>query len=548
MKYSNKAIYFTLIHHTMVHFHAYTERPHEDRDDWNNLRKLTPFLWDYRGRVLMALASLILAKLANVGVPLALKEIVDVLDNPATRTLELPIMLLVVYGILKLSASLFNELRDALFAVDWCSITTGALIICATAWLDLPVCGGQSQGIVAIERQSAVSSSLVGEWISVAGNSKMVLRLAPDGSFSLGKQQGRYAPSDNTLVLQSNTSEISYQFDLAANELTLSGGDLKQALKFTRLRGLGDYEDWLSYLSPKSLLPRLKRIAVIALIAIGCRLLLWVMRLGIHFLIYCDWGPLKFIYPRNKNRTMTVYSLLINVSKYVVYLAAIGFVLTELGINYAAYLASLSVVGLAIGFGSQGLVQDMVTGFFIVFEEQFNVGDMVEIPPHVGIVQELGLRMTRLRNYLGQQVVIPNRNIATVGNYVHGAQHVVIDVAAGSVESAEQIQSDLRQVFEAIRRQFEEVILAIPENCERVSLSTGEHFARLSLAIWPQQQWVIEQELVPRIRSFLKNKGFEIPNDKVAVFYHQREQKPVGARKAAKGSAIREIAKRKRQT
>ena len=438
--------------------------------------------------------------------------------------------------------------RDALFAVDWCSITTGALMICATAWLDLPVCGGQSQSIVAIERQSAVSSSLVGEWISVAGNSKMVLRLAPDGSFSLGKQQGRYVPSDNTLLLQSNTSEISYQFDLAGNELTLSGGDLKQALKFTRLRGLGDYEDWLSYLSPKSLLPRLRRIGVIALIAIGCRLLLWVTRLGIHFLIYCDWGPLKFIYPHHKNRTMTVYSLLINVSKYVVYLAAIGFVLTELGINYAAYLASLSVVGLAIGFGSQGLVQDMVTGFSIVFEEQFNVGDMVEIPPHVGIVQELGLRMTRLRNYLGQQVVIPNRNIATVGNYVHGAQHVVIDVAAGSVESAEQIQSDLRQVFEAIRRQFEEVILAIPENCERVSLSTGEHFARLSLAIWPQQQWVIEQELVPRIRSFLKNKGFEIPNDKVAVFYHQREQKPVGARKAAKGSAIREIAKRKRQT
>lgn len=100
----------------MVHFHAYTERPHGNRDDWNNLRKLTPFLWDYRGRVLLALASLILAKLANIGVPLVLKEIVDVLDNPAARMLELPIMLLVVYGILKLSASLFNELRDALFA------------------------------------------------------------------------------------------------------------------------------------------------------------------------------------------------------------------------------------------------------------------------------------------------------------------------------------------------------------------------------------------------------------------------------------------------
>lgn len=99
-----------------MRFYAYTERPHRDRDDWNNLKKLTPFLWDYRGRVLLALLSLVLAKMANVGVPLALKEIVDVLDHPATRLLELPIMLLLVYGVLKLSASLFNELRDALFA------------------------------------------------------------------------------------------------------------------------------------------------------------------------------------------------------------------------------------------------------------------------------------------------------------------------------------------------------------------------------------------------------------------------------------------------
>jgi len=100
----------------MAHFHAYTERPHEDRDDWNNLGKLAPFLWDYRGRVLMALASLVLAKLASIGIPLALKEIVDWLDKPETQLLELPVMLLVAYGVLKLSASLFNELRDALFA------------------------------------------------------------------------------------------------------------------------------------------------------------------------------------------------------------------------------------------------------------------------------------------------------------------------------------------------------------------------------------------------------------------------------------------------
>ncbi len=176
----------------------------------------------------------------------------------------------------------------------------------------------------------------------------------------------------------------------------------------------------------------------------------------------------------------------------------------------------------------------MVTGFFIVFEEQFNVGDMVEIPPHVGIVQELGLRMTRLRNYLGQKVVIPNRNIAAVGNYTKGAQHVNIDIAAQSQEAATKAQSHLIQIVENIGTQFKDIIIATPETSEVISLSTGEHFIRLHLTIWPQQQWVIEQEMVPRIRVALKSKGFEIPNDKISVFYYPREQQPIGARKHTK--------------
>jgi small conductance mechanosensitive channel len=406
----------------------------------------------------------------------------------------------------------------------------------------------KSQGIVGMEQQSATRSSLVGEWISVLGDRKIVFRLTPEGGFSLGKQKGKYVSEVNTVILKTGTSEVSYQFELAGNELTLSDGDLKQPLKFTRMQGLNDYQDWLSYLSPQSLLPRLKRIAVIAVIAVSCRVLFLILQVIIHFVIYCDWGPLKLVYGHHKNRTMTIYSLLINLSKYVVYLAALGFILTELGINYTAYLASLSVVGLAIGFGSQGLVQDMVTGFFIVFEEQFNVGDMVEIPPHVGIVQDLGLRMTKLRNYLGQKVVIPNRNIATVGNYTKGAQRVNIDVVAASLEAAEQMRSYLAQIVDGIGRQFEEVILATsPESSETVSLSTGEHFARLSLSIWPQQQWVIEQEVVPRVRSALQRKGFEIPNDKVSVFYHHREQQPVGILKRGENDSRLIQPKRQKQ-
>ncbi len=93
-----------------------TERVHKDRRDAHNLRAMLPYLWEFRGRALLALACLVLAKVANVGVPLVLKEVVDAFEPGQTQALILPVSLLLAYGLLKLSAALFNELRDIVFA------------------------------------------------------------------------------------------------------------------------------------------------------------------------------------------------------------------------------------------------------------------------------------------------------------------------------------------------------------------------------------------------------------------------------------------------
>ena len=99
----------------MVHYH-YTSAPHTERQDLRNLKRMFPYIWEYRGRVLLALVSLILAKVATVGVPLVLKEIVDTLDSAEGMVVTLPIVLFLAYGVLRLSSSLFNEMRDAIFA------------------------------------------------------------------------------------------------------------------------------------------------------------------------------------------------------------------------------------------------------------------------------------------------------------------------------------------------------------------------------------------------------------------------------------------------
>ena len=93
----------------------YTEAPGSDRNDLSNFRTLLPYLWEFKGRVLFALACLILAKVANVGIPLLLRDVVNSLDNDAGALLVVPTGLLLAYGALRLSSALFGELRDLLF-------------------------------------------------------------------------------------------------------------------------------------------------------------------------------------------------------------------------------------------------------------------------------------------------------------------------------------------------------------------------------------------------------------------------------------------------
>jgi len=91
------------------------EQPSANRNDWKTIRSLLPYLWEFKGRVVLALALLVMAKLANVAVPLVLKEIIDALDQ-SRALLALPILLLLTYGALRLCSTLFGELRDAVFA------------------------------------------------------------------------------------------------------------------------------------------------------------------------------------------------------------------------------------------------------------------------------------------------------------------------------------------------------------------------------------------------------------------------------------------------
>jgi small-conductance mechanosensitive channel len=400
----------------------------------------------------------------------------------------------------------------------------GALVACVLfSWVSLPS-PSFAQTLLGEQQQRAARESLVGDWTAAVGTGSVELSIGGDGQFSLDGTSGEWSVEDDTLRLQSKDAEVSYQFTVDKDQLTLSGGDLAQAMTFSRKPEAIGFLRSVTHLSPEDVRTKLYRLLVIAVILLVAAAVVKVLRLMSRFVIASDWGPLRFVHKYHKKRALTLHSLVLNLVKYVIYFVALGLVLAELGIDYRVYVASLSVIGLAVGFGSQGLVQDVVTGFFVIFEGQFDVGDMVEISGQTGIVQELGLRMTKLRNYLGQVVIIPNRNIAVVGNYTSGALQVEVDVAAGARDKAEEEVSKVHEISKQIFTQFAGVILKEPDVPKVLSLDTGEHFIRVKLAIWPQQQWVVEQQLIPRVREILKGAGFEVPGDRVVATYYAREE------------------------
>ena len=376
-------------------------------------------------------------------------------------------------------------------------------------------------GLLGQQSQKARQVSLVGRWQSEVGNRQVELLLKSDQTFRLNTQSGMFRIEGQYLELFTDGTQVSYHIDkLEKAKLTLSGGDLDTPLTFDKLPFLEGIAALKRGVSLDGLGDKLGRLLSIILIIVLCRLMLWGLHGLLYLLTYSDAGPLKHFNSTYKSRTMTLYSIVLNASKYVVYVIGIGYILAEMGINYTAYLASLSVVGLAIGFGSQDLVKDMVTGLFIIFENQFDVGDVVELAGQVGTVEELGLRMTRLRTLNHQSVVIPNRNISVVIRYAKGRLEAHVDVALSPDIDAEQIQPLLRHVVTDVHTQFGHALLGFSDPIDILSLpDNGPRFARLHLSLWPNQQWVVDQQVVPRIRTACAAQNLVIPDDRIITFY-----------------------------
>lgn len=222
-------------------------------------------------------------------------------------------------------------------------------------------------------------------------------------------------------------------------------------------------------------------------------------------------------YPSHKFsevRLTTLQTLILNVTHYTLTFFFIYALLAILGVPIGSLIAGAGIAGIAIGLGAQGFMNDLITGFFIIFEQQIDVGDYISLHDLgiEGTVTVVGLRILEMQSIDGTIHFIPNRNITTISNASRGDRRVVVDVRIVPTEDLDTIKKLITQANEEISVEEENVIKIPPEIFGMVDLGNGNYAIRTTLYVQNGKQALIQQKLLTRSISLLTAAGYTIPN------------------------------------
>lgn len=229
--------------------------------------------------------------------------------------------------------------------------------------------------------------------------------------------------------------------------------------------------------------------------------------------------PLQF----SERREATLVKLLQNVLTYTVYFIAIVMILSALTINVTGILAGAGILGLAVGFGAQNLVKDIIGGFFIIFEDQFSVGDYVRIGEFEGTVDEIGLRTTKILNWTGELYIIPNGNINEVTNFSLHNSVAVVDIFVSYQSDLKKVESIIESVLEKIPGKYEQVVKA-PTILGVQQMGASEIILRVTAETLPLQNWYIARELRKEIKLELDKHQVEVPYQRIVMMRGEEDQ------------------------
>lgn len=222
---------------------------------------------------------------------------------------------------------------------------------------------------------------------------------------------------------------------------------------------------------------------------------------------------------RYEQRTATVGSLLRNLTSIVVWIIAALLMLAVLGIPLAPLLASAGVGGIALAFGAQSLVKDFLSGIFMIMEDQYGVGDLVDTGEVTGTVEEVGLRVTRLRDGTGTVWYVRNGEILRIGNQSQGWSTAIVDVPVAYDEDAGKVIGILEQVAADMEADdaYADVLLEKPTVAGVNAVTATAMTIRMTAKTAPNQHWGIQRTLLERSLYALGKAGVRSPAPNLGV-------------------------------
>jgi small conductance mechanosensitive channel len=216
---------------------------------------------------------------------------------------------------------------------------------------------------------------------------------------------------------------------------------------------------------------------------------------------------------RRRQRATTIGSVLKSMATFLIYGLAFILVLGELGLNLGPIIASAGIIGVAIGFGAQNLVRDFLSGIFMMIEDQYGVGDVVDIGEATGTVEAVGLRITTLRDLKGTVWYVRNGEVLRVGNSSQGFAVAVVDVPLGYSADVERASTVLMEAASTATESeaLQANILEPPEMLGVESVTPEGIQLRLTVKVRPGKQWLVQRALRGQLLAALEEAGFEPP-------------------------------------
>lgn len=226
-------------------------------------------------------------------------------------------------------------------------------------------------------------------------------------------------------------------------------------------------------------------------------------------------------------RAATLGNLFRSAIRYIVWPMALIIVLSEMGLDVAALIATAGIGGLAIGFGAQTLVKDVISGIFLLFDDSIHVGDLIRIDGDTGTVEFIGVRLIKIRKFNGELLMVPAGELRIFGNNSIGFARAIVNVGLAYEQNIEDILPAVKEIADKWHEENKSLMLEDEPIIQSVTeLGDSQVTIRVVVQVMPGEQFELERKLRRAIKNEFDSRGIEIPFPRQTIYLRRDGNDP----------------------